>query len=222
MSRPRQRRSAAMARRKRWGSLARWRRSTSRSWPSSACSTSSTAALRVGRDPALDGRPSCTGVPTWRLPSACPSGSTTLPPFSSPRPSRWPPTARCPSSTRSTLRRESTGRPSAPRSTRTKAPSRRRRVELLTGLLADHGYEPHAVGSTITLRNCPFHALAEEHRALDLRHEPRPHQRCGPRLRASMRKSPSRIPPRTAAASPCVREGKRVGRNRLTPRRSCF
>ena len=48
----------------------------------------------------------------------------------------------------------------------TKAPSRRRRVELLTGLLADHGYEPHAVGSTITLRNCPFHALAEEHRAL--------------------------------------------------------
>ena len=48
----------------------------------------------------------------------------------------------------------------------TKALSRRRRVEQLTGLLADHGYEPHAVGSTITLRNCPFHALAEEHRAL--------------------------------------------------------
>jgi predicted ArsR family transcriptional regulator len=47
-----------------------------------------------------------------------------------------------------------------------KAPSRRRRVEQLTELLREHGYEPHAVGSTITLRNCPFHALAEEHREL--------------------------------------------------------
>jgi predicted ArsR family transcriptional regulator len=44
--------------------------------------------------------------------------------------------------------------------------SKQRRIEFLTELLADHGYEPHPEGGTISLRNCPFHALAEEHRAL--------------------------------------------------------
>jgi len=33
-------------------------------------------------------------------------------------------------------------------------------------VLASHGYDPHRDGETITLGNCPFHALAEEHREL--------------------------------------------------------
>jgi predicted ArsR family transcriptional regulator len=44
--------------------------------------------------------------------------------------------------------------------------SQKKRVEHLMELLTANGYEPHAVGGTITLGNCPFHALAEEHRAL--------------------------------------------------------
>jgi len=39
-------------------------------------------------------------------------------------------------------------------------------IERLGGLLAEHGYEPRVAGSTMTLANCPFHALAEEHREL--------------------------------------------------------
>lgn len=30
--------------------------------------------------------------------------------------------------------------------------------------LADHGYEPYASGGEVRLRNCPFHALAEDYR----------------------------------------------------------
>lgn len=33
-------------------------------------------------------------------------------------------------------------------------------------VLTAHGYEPERQGDTITLENCPFHALAEEHREL--------------------------------------------------------
>ena len=33
----------------------------------------------------------------------------------------------------------------------------------LMGLLEDHGYEPQADGGDVVLRNCPFHALAQEH-----------------------------------------------------------
>jgi predicted ArsR family transcriptional regulator len=44
--------------------------------------------------------------------------------------------------------------------------SRRRLAERLTGLLAELGYEPRAERNVITLRNCPFHALAEEHPGL--------------------------------------------------------
>lgn len=33
-------------------------------------------------------------------------------------------------------------------------------------VLGSHGYEPARHGDTITLENCPFHALAEEHRAM--------------------------------------------------------
>jgi predicted ArsR family transcriptional regulator len=39
-------------------------------------------------------------------------------------------------------------------------------IEQLCGLLADHGYEPKIAAKTLTLPNCPFHALAEEHRSL--------------------------------------------------------
>jgi predicted ArsR family transcriptional regulator len=44
--------------------------------------------------------------------------------------------------------------------------SRHRLAERLTGLLAELGYEPRLERNAITLRNCPFHALAEEHRDL--------------------------------------------------------
>lgn len=33
---------------------------------------------------------------------------------------------------------------------------------LLMDLLEDHGYEPHVAGGDVTLRNCPFHAIAQE------------------------------------------------------------
>lgn len=36
----------------------------------------------------------------------------------------------------------------------------------LVRLLADHGYEPRVAGRHITLGNCPFHLLANEHRDL--------------------------------------------------------
>jgi predicted ArsR family transcriptional regulator len=55
------------------------------------------------------------------------------------------------------------------RSTTNEAPSgdaRRPLVERLIGLLARHGYEPRLAGGVVTMANCPFHALAEEHRDL--------------------------------------------------------
>jgi predicted ArsR family transcriptional regulator len=33
-------------------------------------------------------------------------------------------------------------------------------------VLRDHGYEPHLDEELLTLRNCPFHALAQEHTEL--------------------------------------------------------
>ena len=36
----------------------------------------------------------------------------------------------------------------------------------LVDLLEDHGYEPQVTGGDITLRNCPFHVLAQEHTEL--------------------------------------------------------
>lgn len=44
--------------------------------------------------------------------------------------------------------------------------SRAGRIEVLADVLTDHGYEPQLEDDTITLKNCPFHALAEEHREL--------------------------------------------------------
>ncbi len=34
------------------------------------------------------------------------------------------------------------------------------------GVLRDHGYEPHRIGPTVVLRNCPFHRLAQTHTQL--------------------------------------------------------
>ena len=39
-------------------------------------------------------------------------------------------------------------------------------VGVLVDLLEDHGYEPQVAGGDISLRNCPFHALAQEHTEL--------------------------------------------------------
>jgi predicted ArsR family transcriptional regulator len=39
-------------------------------------------------------------------------------------------------------------------------------IEQLGELLAEQGYEPRLAGSTMTLANCPFHLLADEHREL--------------------------------------------------------
>lgn len=36
----------------------------------------------------------------------------------------------------------------------------------LMGLLEDHGFEPRFAGSDIVMRNCPFHALAQQHTEL--------------------------------------------------------
>ncbi|MGH9028088.1 MAG: helix-turn-helix domain-containing protein [Acidimicrobiales bacterium] len=44
--------------------------------------------------------------------------------------------------------------------------SRKRLLGRLAELLAESGYEPHVTGATMALENCPFAALAEEHRAL--------------------------------------------------------
>jgi predicted ArsR family transcriptional regulator len=45
-------------------------------------------------------------------------------------------------------------------------PSRPKRRETLMRVLARNGYEPRLRGDEIVLANCPFHALAEQHRAL--------------------------------------------------------
>ena len=37
---------------------------------------------------------------------------------------------------------------------------------LLAELLSGQGYEPYTEGTAVTLQNCPFHALTEEHRQL--------------------------------------------------------
>ena len=39
-------------------------------------------------------------------------------------------------------------------------------VDLLAELLGGQGYEPYTEGAAVTLQNCPFHALTEEHRQL--------------------------------------------------------
>jgi predicted ArsR family transcriptional regulator len=39
-------------------------------------------------------------------------------------------------------------------------------LENVCSLLARHGYEPRPEGRVVVLANCPFHALAEEHREL--------------------------------------------------------
>jgi predicted ArsR family transcriptional regulator len=40
------------------------------------------------------------------------------------------------------------------------------RRDALVGVLERHGYEPHLRGDEVVLTNCPFHALAEQHRDL--------------------------------------------------------
>ena len=39
-------------------------------------------------------------------------------------------------------------------------------LDRLVDLLSRHGYEPRLTQGVITMANCPFHALAEEHRKL--------------------------------------------------------
>jgi predicted ArsR family transcriptional regulator len=43
---------------------------------------------------------------------------------------------------------------------------RGRRRAAVVGALGHHGYEPHLRGGEVVLTNCPFHALAQEHRDL--------------------------------------------------------
>ena len=43
---------------------------------------------------------------------------------------------------------------------------RAKRRDALVGVLERHGYEPHLRGDEIVLANCPFHALADQHRDL--------------------------------------------------------
>lgn len=44
--------------------------------------------------------------------------------------------------------------------------SRRQLIEQLAELLTEQGYEPRVEDTAITLRNCPFHSLTDEHREL--------------------------------------------------------
>jgi predicted ArsR family transcriptional regulator len=43
---------------------------------------------------------------------------------------------------------------------------RAKRRDAVVGMLERHGYEPHLRGGEVVLTNCPFHALAEQHRDL--------------------------------------------------------
>jgi predicted ArsR family transcriptional regulator len=43
---------------------------------------------------------------------------------------------------------------------------RAKRRAAVVGALEHHGYEPHLRGGEVVLTNCPFHALAQEHRDL--------------------------------------------------------
>jgi predicted ArsR family transcriptional regulator len=43
-------------------------------------------------------------------------------------------------------------------------PSAHRQLERAAGVLAEYGYEPSVTGRQVTLRNCPFDALAKDHR----------------------------------------------------------
>jgi predicted ArsR family transcriptional regulator len=44
--------------------------------------------------------------------------------------------------------------------------ARAKRRDAVVGVLERHGYEPHLRGGEVVLTNCPFHALAEQHRDL--------------------------------------------------------
>jgi predicted ArsR family transcriptional regulator len=44
--------------------------------------------------------------------------------------------------------------------------SRKAVVHAVQEVLAESGYEPHSAGGSMVLTNCPFHALAQEHRSL--------------------------------------------------------
>src|SRR5665213_3727777 len=39
-------------------------------------------------------------------------------------------------------------------------------IQQVAQLLSEHGYEPQVMDGTMTLANCPFHTLAQEHREL--------------------------------------------------------
>ena len=45
-------------------------------------------------------------------------------------------------------------------------PGKRRRHDALLGALRERGYEPREAGGEISLGNCPFHALVDDHRDL--------------------------------------------------------
>lgn len=45
-------------------------------------------------------------------------------------------------------------------------PSQAGTFRAVSDVLTDHGYEPRAAGKTITLANCPFHSLAQNHTEL--------------------------------------------------------
>ncbi len=45
-------------------------------------------------------------------------------------------------------------------------PSQATTLRAVTDVLTDHGYEPRADGQTITVGNCPFHSLAQNHTEL--------------------------------------------------------
>lgn len=61
------------------------------------------------------------------------------------------------------LHREAADRGRAWGRTAMESQPRRKALDIASDALAEHGYEPRSVGTSVELANCPFHSLASEH-----------------------------------------------------------
>ena len=151
-------------------SPARWPPSTSTSWPTPASSTSPTSARRAAPGPAPVGPPSCTGPATTRFPPRSPNAATTwrvsLLAAAAEEASRTgAPIAGCLSATARTDgppgRRRRRETPAAAPDRHDDRPADRARRTGPAWLRPELGDDDQ-----VTLANCPFHRLAQQHRTL--------------------------------------------------------
>ena len=129
---------------KRWRYRARSLPSTSRSWPSWACSMSSTAALRADPAPGPDGRPSSTGGPDSEIALSVPERQYDIAALLLAEGVEAAADGSVPvaDTVRAAARRYGQGDRYAPAPSAGRR-SKKKQVEQLTRLLAAHGYEPH-------------------------------------------------------------------------------